>query len=93
MSSEAGRESPAGSLAYAESLYRYAADRLDAFSLRCWIVRRLMLDAGLEHETAVHAFEHAVEAAGPARTTASDRPRRSRSQLLRVRLDRYGPGR
>ena len=48
------------SLAYAESLCRYAGDRLDPFSLRCWIVRRLMLDDGLDHSSAERAFEHVV---------------------------------
>jgi hypothetical protein len=51
---------PENSLAYAESLYRHAASRLDAFSLRCWIIRRLMLDDGLDHQGAERAFEHAV---------------------------------
>jgi hypothetical protein len=52
---------PSDSLAYAESLYVYAADRLDPFSLRCWVIRRLMLDEGLEHARAERAFEHAVD--------------------------------
>jgi hypothetical protein len=92
MSTEVGREIPPGSLAYAESMYRYAAERLDAFSLRCWIVRRLMLDDGLGHESAVHAFEHALDVAARARSPRSDRARRSRSGLLRVGLHRRGPG-
>jgi hypothetical protein len=52
---------PGDSLAYAETLYVYAGDRLDPFSLRCWIIRRLMLDKGLEHACAERAFEHAVD--------------------------------
>lgn len=40
------------SLAHAQSLYEYAAERLDPFSLRCWIIQRLMYDDGLEHECA-----------------------------------------
>jgi hypothetical protein len=52
---------PEDSLTYADSLYRYASARLDEFSLRCWVIRRLMLDDGLEHESAERAFEHARE--------------------------------
>jgi hypothetical protein len=45
--------------AYAEQLYDYAAGRLDAHSLRCWIIGRLMLDEGLDHTDAEAAFEQA----------------------------------
>jgi hypothetical protein len=48
---------PADSVAYAETLYGYAARRLDPFSLRCWIIQRLMLDEGLEHGCAEDVFE------------------------------------
>ena len=47
----------ADSVSYAECLYRYAAPRLDPFSLRCWIIQRLMLDEGLEHGCAEDVFE------------------------------------
>lgn len=57
---------PSDSLAYAETLYVYAARRLDAFSLRCWIIQRLMLDEGLEHTCAETAFEHVLGTAGAA---------------------------
>jgi hypothetical protein len=46
--------------AYAESLYAYGSARLDAYSLRCWIVQRLMLDLGLDHDRAVTALEATV---------------------------------
>jgi hypothetical protein len=62
---------PVDSHAYAESLYRHAAFRLDAFSLRCWIIRRLMFDLGLDHGRAEDLFEdvHAAGVkAGSART-------------------------
>ena len=48
---------PADSVAYAASLYGYAARRLDPFSLRCWVIQRLMLDEGLEHGCAEDVFE------------------------------------
>ena len=51
---------PVDSLLYARSLHDYAAHRLDPFSLRCWIIRRLMLDHGLEHGCAEEAFEHVL---------------------------------
>jgi hypothetical protein len=54
------RTAPVDSLAYAQSLYDYAAERLDAFSLRCWIIQRLMLDHGLEHGCAEEAFDHVL---------------------------------
>ena len=59
------QEIPETSLAHAESLYRYAATRLDAFSLRCWIIQRLMLDDGLGHENAERAFENVVMGTTP----------------------------
>jgi hypothetical protein len=66
------------SLAYAESLYHYAGDRLDPFSLRCWIVRRLMLDDGLDHSSAALAFEHVLaaepEQAGAQASTGASSP-------------------
>jgi hypothetical protein len=57
--------SPVESLAYAETLYRYARPRLDAFSLRCWIIQRLMLDQGLAHECAERVFESVLASVGP----------------------------
>jgi hypothetical protein len=53
--------------AYAESLYVYASARLDAYSLRCWIVQRLMLDLGLDHAQAVTALEAMVRPTPPRR--------------------------
>jgi hypothetical protein len=70
-------------LQYARSLHAYASPRLDDFNLRCWIIHRLMLDAGLEHDEAASTFERAHElAAGPVRA----RPRRlgHRPQLVRT---------
>jgi hypothetical protein len=67
------QEIPETSLAHAESLYRYAAPRLDAFSLRCWIIQRLMLDDGLGHENAERAFENVVMGTTPYRRR-SDAP-------------------
>ena len=57
------RTSPVDSLGYAESLYNYAAQRLDAFSLRCWIIHRLMADDGLEHGYAEELFERVLASA------------------------------
>ena len=54
---------PLGSLEYAESLYDYAAERLDAFSLRCWVIRRLMADDALEHGCAEELFERVLASA------------------------------
>ena len=51
---------PVDSLVYAQSLYNYAARRLDPISLRCWIIQRLMLDDGLEHGCAEDVFEHVL---------------------------------
>ena len=51
---------PVDSLVYAQSLHSYAAHRLDPFSLRCWIIQRLMLDHGLEHACAEDVFEHVL---------------------------------
>ena len=59
------------SFAYAESLYGYAAGRLNPFSLRCWLIQRLMLDLGLEHGCAEEAVEHVLDVnrrAEPARS-------------------------
>ena len=50
----------ADSVAYAECLYRYAAPRLDPFSLRCWIIQRLMLDNGIEHQRAAEVAEYVL---------------------------------
>ena len=52
---ECPSEAVAEAILYARSLHEYAAPRLDAFSLRCWIIQRLMLDLELEHETAERA--------------------------------------
>ena len=45
----------ADAVLYARSLHEYAAPHLDAFSLRCWIIQRLMLDLEVEHEAADRA--------------------------------------
>jgi hypothetical protein len=55
-----GTQAPGASAdfaSYAESLYRYAGAHLDPFSLRCWIIQRLMLDHGLEHRSAKEIYE------------------------------------
>lgn len=69
MPSQTTPVAPLDSLVYAESLYRYAGNRLDPYSLRCWIIRRLMLDDGLDHSCAELAFEH-VLASRPEREDA-----------------------
>lgn len=58
---------------YASSLYEYAALRLEAFSLRCWIIRRLMLDQGLEHEAAERTCDRVLSSAADAATEAKTR--------------------
>jgi hypothetical protein len=50
-------------LAYASGLHRYAANRLDDVSLRCWIIQRLMLDEGIDHAAADAIFERVIEEA------------------------------
>ena len=85
------RSAPVDSHAYAESLYGYAACRLDAFSLRCWIIRRLMFDLGLDHARAEELFERVYAAAlnaGSARITreAHRRPHASIRELRRDRM-------
>jgi len=74
------RSATVDSHAYAESLYGYAAARLDAFSLRCWTIRRLMLDLGLDHGGAEELFEQ-VDAAGTKAVSA--RPAREAHRALR----------
>ena len=59
--------------AYAASLHRYAASRIDAFSLRCWIIRRLMLDQGLDHETAERTCDRVLMSAANAAAEAKAR--------------------
>ena len=64
MSTAAATEkAPPDALEYAESLYDYAVRRLDPFSLRCWIIRRLMLDRGLAHLAAEEVFDLVLAAA------------------------------
>lgn len=48
---------------YADQLFDYASGRLDANSLRCWIIGRLMLDEGADHDAAEAAFERACSSA------------------------------
>jgi hypothetical protein len=56
---------------------RRLCSRVDPFSLRCWIIQRLMVDDGLEHESAERAFEHALDGARTtSRRHAAQRPRR-----------------
>jgi hypothetical protein len=73
---ERPRGAAADAVLYARSLHAYAARRLDPFSLRCWIIQRLMLDQGLEHETAELVYEEVLSPAercgnpaAPARKT------------------------
>ena len=79
---------PPESLKYAQSLYDYAAQRLDPFSLRCWIIRRLMLDDGLEHVIAEQVVDR-VLASAPKDMGARDagrllrKPRRHSLYALR----------
>jgi hypothetical protein len=47
--STAPQTTPVDWRAYAETLHGYAVPRLDPFSLRCWIISRLMFDLGLDH--------------------------------------------
>ena len=56
---------------YAEQLYDYGAGRLDANSLRCWIIGRLMLDEGVDHAAAEEEFEHARSSAHARTMTTS----------------------
>jgi hypothetical protein len=78
---------PVDSLAYAQSLYDYADQRLDAFSLRSWIIQRLMHDDGLEHECAEEAFEHVLastlkaDGARDSRETHRERGRTSTREI------------
>ena len=60
--------------------------RLDEFSLRCWIIQRLMLDDGLDHESAERAFEHARDAREklPLGVPHCSRQRRTAGQALRL---------
>jgi hypothetical protein len=83
---------PVDSLAYAQSLYDYADQRLDAFSLRCWIIRRLMLDEGLEHLCAEEVFEHVLNSALKKDRAQEDshlRRQRRRESLRDVRANAY----
>jgi hypothetical protein len=83
--------SPVDSLAYAESLYEYAAQRLDAFSLRCWIIGRLMADDGLEHECAEELFERVLASALKKREAQEARRllrERRHESLPRVPIER-----
>jgi hypothetical protein len=75
------------SLEYAESLYQYAAQRLDPFSLRCWIIRRLMLDDGLEHPIAEDVFDRVLASANDVggRETARLRGDRRREPFRTLR--------
>ena len=74
---------PVDSLLYAQSLHNYAAHRLDPFSLRSWIIQRLMLDHGLDHACAEDVYEHVLawtSKAGGARKSRErhrERPRAS----------------
>lgn len=54
---EMGKDPSAG---YAESLYGYAAGRLDAQPLQAWIAWRLIVDAQLDHDTAVCVARDAI---------------------------------
>ena len=69
---------------YAEQLYDYAAGRLDAHSLRCWIIGRLMLDEGVDHADAEEAFER-------ARSSARARIAATSTAGLPGLLFRHGP--
>jgi hypothetical protein len=87
---------PVDSLAYAQSLYDYADQRLDAFSLRCWIIQRLMLDEGLEHLCAEKVFEHVLNWAlqdDRAREDSRLQRRRRRESFRHVRVNAYASAR
>lgn len=53
---------------YAGSLRNYAASSLDPFSLRCWIIRRVMLDLELGHDAAERVCDRVL-----AKETAEER--------------------
>jgi hypothetical protein len=80
---------PKDSLTYAESLYSYASSRLDAFSLRCWIIQRLMVDDGLEHESAERAFEYARDIAREASVQRAACSRRRRIRRPSFAIGRH----
>lgn len=100
---QSAQGAPADSLAYAESLYGYAAERLDALSLRCWIVQRLMLDEGLDHTGAETVFGQLLASApkvdtrgarrlGRERRRGSSRDGRANAYIsARRRLHRHRP--
>jgi hypothetical protein len=67
---------------YAACLLEYAAGRLDVHALRSWIAWRLIVDAGLDHDTA-EAVAVATIAAERARREGRHAPhRRHRPHLL-----------
>lgn len=43
--------------AYAADLYRYARNRVGAHMLRAWMIQRLMVDLGLDHDLAARTTE------------------------------------
>jgi hypothetical protein len=83
------REIPERSLTYADSLYRYASSRLDELSLRCWVIQRLMLDDGLEHESAERAFEHARDTVREAAVLGGTCDRRRRARRPSFAIGRH----
>jgi hypothetical protein len=66
-------------VAYAAGLRVYAGSTLEARSLHCWMVQRLMLDLGLEHGRAGEITEGVLALELPVR-------RRRRHPRLRPRL-------
>jgi hypothetical protein len=80
--------SPVESLVYAETLYRYAQRRLDPFSLRCWIIQRLMLDQGLAHPRAERVLESVLASVDPGDVGRSQRDHRRARRCIRPALPR-----
>jgi hypothetical protein len=62
----------ADAASYAASLHNHAACRLDSFSLRCWIIRRLMLDQGLGHDAAERTCDRVLSRAANAAAEAKE---------------------
>ena len=74
-------------------LCAYAAPKLDARSLRCWLIRRLMLDDSLDHASAEQIVDELMERASRASAPAVRQPDGVgggvRASRLRLRLHRF----
>jgi hypothetical protein len=83
---------------YAAALCAYAAPKLDAWSLRCWLIHRLMRDEGLDHASAELIVDQLLVRARCASasvprlgTARGGRPsvQRLRTRLHRIHTHRY----